>query len=180
MEHRKLVSWLVVCTCAALGSAACAARLSHPVPVREAEPWLVKRTIETERAQRAGEPQCVREVTLEIAYLPGAAYALDLRPGVFAANEFSVTLHESGTLKQVTLNSDPQVDETIEAVGALGESLAAVAAKVAPLLAPPAAEVLPGPGCVPSATLKLAPLACFADPRPRDLDPARCPTPNEF
>jgi|GEM_PF-4594110 len=177
MDRRAPRSLRLAASLVALAAATsgCVARLSRSVPVREAEPWLVKRTLVSERPQRGGEPQCVREVTLEIAYLPGAAYALDLRPGLFASNEFSVTLHESGTLKQVTLNSDPQVDETLEAVGALGEGLASAAATVAPLLAPPAAEVLPGPTCAPSATLKLAPLACFADPRPRELDPARCP-----
>jgi hypothetical protein len=172
-------------TCFALLSVAtlpaCAARLSTPVRVREAEPWLVKRTTVSERPQRGGEPQCVREVTLEIAHLPGAAYALDVQPGLFASSEFSVTLHESGTLRQVTLNSDPQVDEALEAVGGLGESLAAAAARVAPLLAPPASvEVLPGAPCTPGAAVKLAPLACFAEPRPQGLDPARCPPAGAF
>ena len=162
-------------------AAACAARLSQPVRVREAEPWLVKKTTVSERAQRSGEAQCVREVTLEILHLPGAAYTLDVRPGLFASSEFAVALHESGTLKQVSLNTDPQVDETLEAVGALGEGLAAAAAKVAPLLAGPASvEVLPGATCTPSAAVKLAPLACFAEPRPAELDPARCPAAGSF
>lgn len=163
-----------------LAGAACAARLSQPVRVREAEPWLVKRTIVSERPQRVGEAQCVREVTLEIVHLPGAAYTLDVRPGLFAASEFSVTLHESGTLKQVTLNSDPQIDETLEAVGSLAEKLAGAAAKVAPLLAAAGTEVLPGPTCTASAMVKLAPLACFAEPRPAELDPARCPAAGAF
>lgn len=160
--------------------AACAARLSEPVRVREAEPWLVKKSIVAERPPRSGEPQCVREVTLEIVHLPGAAYALDLRPGLFAASEFSVTLHESGTLKQVTLNSDPQVDEAIESVGVLGESLATAAARLAPIFVTPSREILSGPGCTPSAAVKLAPLACFAEPRPAGLDPARCPAEGAF
>lgn len=163
-----------------LTTAGCAARLSEPVRVREAEPWLVKRTVVSERPQRSGEARCVREVTLEIVHLPGAAYTLDVRPGLFAASEFSVTLHESGTLKQVTLNSDPQVDETLEGVGALGEKLAGAAARVAPLLAAPGTEVLPGPGCTASASVQLAPLACFAEPRPRELDAGRCPEPGGF
>jgi hypothetical protein len=163
----------------ALAGSACAARLSEPIRVREAEPWLVKRTTVAEKPQRTGA-QCVREVTLEIVHLPGAAYTLDVRPGLFAASEFSVTLYESGTLKQVTVNSDPQVDETLEAVGALGEKLAAAAAKIAPVFVTPSSEILPGPGCPASAAVKLAPLACFTEPRPPGLDPGRCPEAGEF
>jgi hypothetical protein len=161
-------------------SGACAARLSQPVRLREAEPWLVKKTTVSERAPRSGASQCVREVTLEIVHLPGAAYALDVRPGLFASSEFSVTLHESGTLKQLSLNSDPQVDETLEAAGALGEKLAGAAAKIAPIFVSPSSEILPGPGCPASADVKLAPLACFAEPRPAELDPARCPAAGSF
>lgn len=185
MRARRAPGLLVDCRRLSLlllgvAASACAARLSEPVRVREAEPWLVKRTTVSERPQRGGESQCVREVSIDVLHLPGAAYTLDVRPAPFAANEFSVTLHESGTLKQVTLNSDPQADETIEAVGALGGELAGAAARLVPLFAAPSSEVLPGPGCSARADVKLAPLACFAQPRPRELDPARCPEAGSF
>ena len=169
----------LVLACVPLWLGACAARLSQPVRVREAEPWLVKKTVVAERVQQ-GRPKCVREVTLDVVHLPGAAYTLDVRRGLFSTSEFSVTLHESGTLKQVTLDSDPQVDETLEAAGALGEGLAAAAARLLPLFVTPESEIVSGPGCTPSADVKLAPLACFAEPRPPELDGARCPAPGAF
>ena len=53
----------------------------------------------------------------EIALLPlGEAYDIHVKQGWFSSTEFSVSLTDQGTLKQVTLNADPQVDETIKAV----------------------------------------------------------------
>jgi hypothetical protein len=46
---------------------------------------------------------------------------------LFADNQFSVSFGDNGMLKQVTLNSDPQLDESLAAAAALTERLAAAA-----------------------------------------------------
>ena len=66
-----------------------------------------------EITRKSGAKQKVEEIAL----LPlGEAYDINVKRGWFSATEFSVSLSEQGTLKQVTLNADPQVDETIKAV----------------------------------------------------------------
>lgn len=161
---------------AALQALGCAAYLKEPVRVRLPEAYLLKRTAVSEQEQ-GGRRSCVREVSAEIVYLPlGEEQRIDSQRGWFASNQLSVQLHESGTLKQVALGSDPQVDEVLSAAGGLAEKLANAAATLAPLvamapLARPGAEV---PACAPGVSLKLAPLACFLDPRPAGLE-SRCP-----
>jgi hypothetical protein len=62
--------------------------------------------------------------------LPGAPYDLNIDTtwAWFSRNEFSVSFSDTGTLKQVTLNSDPQIDETIQSTATLVKELGAVAA----------------------------------------------------
>ncbi len=60
----------------------------------------------------------------EIALLPlGEAYDINVKQGIFSATEFSVSVTDQGTLKQVTLNADPQVDETLKGVADLLDSV---------------------------------------------------------
>ena len=158
--------------CAGLG---CAARLAHPIQVRTAEAYLMKRTTLTERTQ-SGVRVCVEEVSLEVVFLPGGAVQeLDFEPGLFSANQFSVTLADSGALRQVTLNSDPQVDETLAAAGNLiGKAAGAAAEVAAHAVHAPAERPSAGAPCKPSVSAKLALLACFLDPPPRPA-PKPCP-----
>ena len=80
----------------------------HGIRVRALETYVVKKQYITEKCQ----PR-----TLEsIAHLPlGRAYDVNFSGGVFADNQFSVSFGENGMLKQVTLNSDPQLDESLAA-----------------------------------------------------------------
>jgi hypothetical protein len=161
---------------AALPALGCAAYLKEPVRVRTPEAYLVKRTAVSEREQ-GSRRACVVEVSAEIVYLPlGEEQRIDSRRGFLASNQLSVQLHESGTLRQVALNSDPQADEALAAAGDLVRELASAAATLAPLaaLAPAARPGAEAPACVPDVSLRLAPLACFLDPRPPGLE-GRCP-----
>jgi hypothetical protein len=73
-------------------------------------------------------PACERDVET-IVYLPtGLAYDIDFRPSALGTTQFSVTLHDSGTLKQVTLNSDPAASATLEAAGEVAAGLVPLAA----------------------------------------------------
>jgi hypothetical protein len=167
---------------AALPALACAATLTEPVIVRSPEAYLVKRTSVTEKEQ-GGKAACVREVEAEIVFLPlGEERRIDSRRGFLSSNQLSVQLHESGTLKQLSLNSDPRADETLAAAGGLARSLAGAAAAAAPLAAAPGAAraVLQAPPCTPGVALKLAPLACFMDPRPPGLGPVCPPDPAQW
>jgi hypothetical protein len=115
---------------AALVALGCSARLaSSPgdgVRVRALAPYVVtKRVVLLDKARVPCEELRARE----FLNLPaGEPYALnvDNRFAWFAANELTVAFYESGALKEVSLNSDPQLDETIEA----GAKLAGETAKL--------------------------------------------------
>jgi hypothetical protein len=82
---------------------------------------------------RAGR-HCKTETTHETLTLPlGDAYAVNIDDSTswFASNEFSMSFNDQGVLKQVTLNSDPQLDETLTATAALVKEVAAVAGPAA-------------------------------------------------
>jgi hypothetical protein len=78
-----------------------------------------------EITRKSGAKQTVE--TVESLPL-GEVYDINVRQGLFSATEFSVSLTEQGTLKQVTLNADPQVDETIKAAAELADSVSALKA----------------------------------------------------
>jgi hypothetical protein len=91
---------------------------------------------------------CLQETTHEIMTLPlGDAYTvnIDNHFSWFAANEFSMSFSDQGVLKEVTLNSDPQVDETLTAAATLLKEVAAVTA-AAPAAAMARAEGEEAPG----------------------------------
>ena len=92
----------------------------HGIRVRALETYVVRKQSVTEKCK----PQ-----TLEsIVHLPlGRAYDVNFSGGWFADNQFSVSFGENGMLKQVTLNSDPQLDESLAAAAALTERLSAAA-----------------------------------------------------
>ena len=90
----------------------------HGIRVRALETYVVKKQYVTEKCQ----PQTIES----IAHLPlGRAYDVNFSGGWLAANQFSVSFGDNGMLKQVTLNSDPQLDESLAAAAALTERVAA-------------------------------------------------------
>lgn len=90
----------------------------HGIRVRALETYVVKKQYVTAKCQ----PQTVES----IAHLPvGRAYDVSFSGGLFADNQFSVSFGDNGMLKQVTLNSDPQLDESLAAVATLAEKVAA-------------------------------------------------------
>jgi hypothetical protein len=122
--YRQLLS-----VCAVAGLCGCAGlefrEASGPVPqgvrVRSAVACVVVR----EYTRKSGAKQVVEAIeTLPL----GEVYDVNVRQGLFSATEFSVSLTEQGALKQVTLNADPQVDETIKAAADLADSVSALKA----------------------------------------------------
>jgi len=81
---------------------------------------------------------CKEEILSEQMAMPlGDAYAVNIDNSTswFAENEFTMSFNDQGLLKQVTLNSNPQLDETLTATASLVKEVAAIAAP-APMLAP--------------------------------------------
>jgi hypothetical protein len=120
---------------AACCGAACSARLSSRagdgVRVRALAPYVVTKRITL--LDKARIP-CDEQRAREFLNLPtGEAYALnvDNRFAWFASNELGVAFYESGALKEVTLNSDPQVDETLEASAKLAKETAGLVTSIA-------------------------------------------------
>jgi hypothetical protein len=110
---------------AALG---CSARLSSRpgdgVRVRAPAPYVVTRHVTLLDKSRV---PCREQVERDFLNLPfGEPYALnvDNRWSWFSKNELRVRFHDSGNLEEVLLNSDPQLDETLEASAALVEETA--------------------------------------------------------
>ena len=119
----------------AIGAAACSARLSSRagdgVRVRALAPYVVTKHVTL--LDKARIP-CEEQRAREFLNLPaGEPYALnvDNRFAWFASNELTVGFYESGALKEVTLNSDPQVDETIEAGAKLAKETASLVTSLA-------------------------------------------------
>lgn len=96
------------------------------IRVHEAVNYVVTKKIKTEKCPERTEDSIV-------ALAVGAPYDINVEPGLFAKSEFSVQFSDSGALKQVTLNSTPQVAETINAVANLAEKVGKIAAAAAPV-----------------------------------------------
>ncbi len=80
--------------------------------------YILTKEIETER--------CPPKTEESIIHLPhGDAYDITFESAPFAKSEFSVIFNDNGLLKQVTLNSTPQVADTIKALGELTEKISA-------------------------------------------------------
>jgi hypothetical protein len=78
--------------------------------------YLVTKEITTEK--------CPLRIEDSIIHLPvGEPYDITFEPSFFAKNEFSVSFGDNGVLKQVSLNSTPQVAETIKALAELTEKV---------------------------------------------------------
>ncbi|MCQ8130365.1 hypothetical protein [Methylomonas rivi] len=59
----------------------------------------------------------------------GENYTVNVDPAWFASNDFSVEFYESGVPKKIGLNSDPQVDETIQSSANLVKEVGGLMAK---------------------------------------------------
>lgn len=110
-----------LCGCASLEFREAAGPVPQGVRVRAPVACVVVK----EFTRKSGAKQVVE--TVESLPL-GEVYDINVRQGLFSATEFSVSLTEQGALKQVTLNADPQVDETIKAAADLADSVTALKA----------------------------------------------------
>jgi hypothetical protein len=132
---RRLLPALAALLALAPGGPACSGRLSHDVLVPVVGTHVVARTVTLSGEDSRGNPATCSEESHEFVTLPtGETYGLNVdarRSGWFARNELSVTFYESGALKQVTLGSDPQVDETLRASADLVQQLGTVVATAA-------------------------------------------------
>lgn len=62
----------------------------------------------------------VDDVSTGVEFWPiGAEYFASFKPAPFGKSEFKLELNDSGALKSISLNSDPQVPQNIEAVSKL-------------------------------------------------------------
>jgi hypothetical protein len=110
----------------ALVAVGCSAKLTNDVRIPITRLFVIEKTVSSTGTQAGGPVDCGSSVVHEFKQLPSDEfYGLNIKGGEFASNEFSVTFHESGALKQVTLNSDPQIDETISATASLVKELGA-------------------------------------------------------
>ncbi len=93
---------------------------THATPrgVRVREP--VSCVVVKEITRKSGFRQTVETVSV----LPlGVAYDINVKQGWFSSTQFSVSLTDEGTLKQVTFDADPQVDETLKAAADVLDSV---------------------------------------------------------
>ena len=66
---------------------------------------------------------CEEVVIAKFVPLPvGDEYMLNIKPGLFTKSEMKLDFDDNGSLDQVTLNSEPDVAETISAIGGLIKS----------------------------------------------------------
>ena len=80
------------------------------------ESFIVTQETRTER--------CKPKSTQSIVQLPvGNPYDVTVKPAWFAKSEFTLMLHETGLLKEVTLNSTPQLAENLNAMATLAKSI---------------------------------------------------------
>lgn len=92
---------------------------------------VTKRIEKLDRNKMLCETETVQKT--EFISVPGAKfYTVNVDPAWFAKTEFSLEFGDSGILKRATLNSDPQIDETITATATLVKETAGLVAKVAP------------------------------------------------
>ena len=67
---------------------------------------------------------CPAQTTQTIVQLPlGEPYDVTVKTSWFAKSEFSVLFNDAGLLKQVTVNSTPQLADTLTAMAALAKSV---------------------------------------------------------
>src|SRR5689334_9075791 len=131
MQHKRRRSemWMILMACLLL-TTGCASYLkvygvTNPqefrgIRVHEAVSYVVTKKIKTEKC-----PERTEDNIIHLAV--GPAYDINVEPSSFAKTEFSVQFSDTGVLKQVTMNSTPQVAETINAVANLAEKVGKIA-----------------------------------------------------
>jgi hypothetical protein len=83
---------------------------------------------EPDPARRNEPKNCKRIEATELIQLPtGETYDINFDGGWFSKNEFTVVFTDTGIVKQITLNSTPQVAETIKSAAELLGAVAKVA-----------------------------------------------------
>ena len=76
---------------------------------------------------------CQASIKRETINLPSkGAYTVNVDPALFASNTFSIEFNDQALLKKVHLESDPQIDETLEASASLIKEVSGLAAQIAP------------------------------------------------
>lgn len=140
-RHAWLNVFLVIL---ALALSGCASRLlvfgagDNPAAVKgirvhQRVPYILTKQIETK--------DCPPRTEESVTHLPvGDAYEINFEAAQFGKSEFTVTLADDGGLKQVTLNSTPQLAETIKSLAELTEKVSKFA--IAPAAAPNCGAVL--------------------------------------
>lgn len=84
------------------------------IRVHQRMPYILTKEIETEK--------CPPKTEESIIHLPvGNPYDVNFEPAQLAKSEFTIMLGDDGGLKQVTLNSTPQIAETIKSIAELAE-----------------------------------------------------------
>jgi len=90
---------------------------------------VIKKTVKTLDKNKV---LCTSVEKTEFVNLPvGETYTVNIDPSWFAANEFAIEFNDSGSLKKVMLNSDPQIDETLLATATLVKEVGAAIPSVA-------------------------------------------------
>lgn len=122
----------------ALALGGCASRLlvfgvsDNPAAVKgirihQRVPYILTKQIETQN--------CPPRTEESVTHLPiGDAYEINFEAAQFGKSEFTVALADDGALKQVTLNSTPQLAETIKSLAELTEKVSKFA--IAPAAGP--------------------------------------------
>jgi hypothetical protein len=157
-------------------------KAANRIPIRKTETFV---SLTNTQAWNEAERVCETRATAEIIYLPGSGeYYIGVDTGPLAKTSFSLEMTEAGTLKRVTLDSDPQVDETILAAAELAKALASATGKVPP---PPPEKDLPPEesrilqareDCKTHIDVKLVPWRCFLSSTTDELrEKLGCPEP---
>src|SRR5436309_11916399 len=86
------------------------------IRVHQNIPYILTKNVETEKC-----PPRIEESIVHLAV--GSPYDINFEPAQFGKAEFTVIFADEGALKQVTLNSTPQVAETIKSLADLTEQV---------------------------------------------------------
>lgn len=148
----------------AFGVAACAGHLKVAYKQPPADYLPINKTATflaytKSQAWDAAKSLCVRSASVAPVHLPsGEEYYVGVETAALANTTFSLETGDAGSLKKVTLGSDPQIDETIQATAQLVESIATAVSTVAPL----AAVATPdgAAACPTKVSISLVPIQC--------------------
>jgi hypothetical protein len=95
------------------------------VRVHQRVPYVITKEIKMQR--------CTRTEDSIVHLAVGEPYDINFNGAAFAKSEFTVILTDDGGLKQVTLNSTPQLAETLKSLGELTEKVSGI---IRPAFAP--------------------------------------------